>query len=326
MNGIVIGIDESAGSVAALRWALREAAVQNWPPLTAVLGWGTLDRYCVVLGQRFHRGYDLQDADDALQAIIEKAVGVEPARRFHRRVVCDDGARALLASAGEADLLVVGARGGGGFRDLELGSVAEQCLHHARCPVAVVRRTARTDTGAGTSAPPPSVGRVVVGVDGSEGAQGALRWAIGEAGAHGATLEVLHVWRPVLGVGEPFDSFPTEAAGVEAGQRRARHLVDVAVDWEDTSGLAARPTVTVVLGSPSAVLLAVAERADLVVVGSRGRGGFAGLGLGSVGHQVARHAPCPVVVVPAEGRRDEEEPCRASETPRRSSWTTSGSP
>ena len=308
MEGIVIGIDESPGSTTALRWALREAAARGWPPVTAVLGWGTLDRHCVVLGERFERGYDLQDADDALLAVIEAAVGVKAARRISRRVACGDGASALLDAAVGADLLVVGARGGGGFHDLRLGSVAEQCLHHAPCPVAVVRPAAGagtggdgTDTGVAEADVPP-LGRVLVGVDGSEGAQRALHWAIDEARTHGAVLEVLHVWRPPTTIGEPVDVLPADPLDVDAGDKAARHLVDTALAREDLAGLTDSPTVHVTHGPPAATVLQAAHRADLVVLGARGRGGFPGLRLGAVGHQVARHAPCPVVVVPPPDR------------------------
>ena len=112
-------------------------------------------------------------------------------------------------------------------------------------------------------------------------------------------MEVVHAWAVPYGVGEPFvpvayDTVPLEVA--------ARRMLDAAVDAADTSGLPAPVTRTLALGNASAALLEATENADLVVVGSRGLGGFKGLVLGSVSHHVAHHATCPVIVLPI-GRR-----------------------
>ena len=137
MGHIVIGMDESEGAAAALRWALREAELRDWTP-TAVLAWGLLDQYHTVVGERFDPSYGEVDAEMALAAAIQKAIGAEAATAVKRQVACDLPARALLDAAEDADLLVVGARGLGGFRSLLLGSVSEECLHHATCPMAIV--------------------------------------------------------------------------------------------------------------------------------------------------------------------------------------------
>jgi nucleotide-binding universal stress UspA family protein len=138
--------------------------------------------------------------------------------------------------------------------------------------------------------------RIVVGVDGSHGAQVALRWAIDEARRRGAALEVVHAWHVPYLAGSTY--VPVPAFDVGAFEASERAVLDHAVDAEDTTGV----DVTRVLGCDSAArtLLHAAKGADLLVVGTRGRGGFAGLLLGSVSHAVAQHAPCAVVVVPSE--------------------------
>ncbi|MEZ5102702.1 MAG: universal stress protein [Thermoleophilia bacterium] len=140
---------------------------------------------------------------------------------------------------------------------------------------------------------------VVVGVDDSPGSVAALRFALREAALRGALLRVVHAWTvPALG----------EAAGMVPllldDLRREEHAVlDRAIEQATDGG---RPDVdlqrVLVEDPPGRALIEAAHDAQLVVVGSRGRGGFAGLLLGSVSQQVAHHAPCPVVIVPATGQ------------------------
>src|SRR4051812_245702 len=138
--------------------------------------------------------------------------------------------------------------------------------------------------------------RIVVGVDGSEGSQAALRWAIAEARRHGAALEVVHAWHVPFATGYTYVAAPmVDPAPIEAAERQ---LLDRCVDAEDTAGLDI--TRLLVCETASSALITAAKGADLLVVGTRGRGGFAGLLLGSVSQTVTHHAPCPVVVVPAD--------------------------
>ena len=140
---------------------------------------------------------------------------------------------------------------------------------------------------------------IVVGVDGSESSQRALAWAVEEGRHRGATVEAVHVWQlPVL-MGTPFGTVPVD---VDADGAAAQVKLDEIVDAVDASGLPAPVERTFTTGSPASRLLEVAaERdADLVVVGSRGHGGFTGLLLGSVSQQVTHHARCPVVIIPHE--------------------------
>jgi nucleotide-binding universal stress UspA family protein len=283
MTEIVIGIDGSPGSAVALRWAVREAEFRQ-AKVTALLAWGLLDQHHAT-GEEFDPAYDSRDAAEALAAVVAAAVP-DVAGTITEQVVCDLPARALIDASETADLVVVGARGLGGFRRLLLGSVSEQVLHHARCPVAVVREVAE-----GTRA--RTAERVVVGVDGSEDARRALRWALDEGRGRGATVHVVHAWAP------PFVDISglLPVSGDADVQRAAEQVLQDMVAAADTTGVAVEAVA--VPGPPSAAILEAAAGADLVVVGSRGRGGFAGLLLGSVGRQVAAHAPCPVVVVPS---------------------------
>ncbi len=141
--------------------------------------------------------------------------------------------------------------------------------------------------------------KVVVGVDGSDGSRKALRWAAAEAVARGDDLELVHVWEAPqayapLGLGAyPLDPEPI--------QEVARGLLEglVAEARELAPGVEAQGEL--VEGPPAQALLDHARTADLLVVGSRGLGGFKSLLLGSVSQQVVHHAPCPVVIVPEGG-------------------------
>lgn len=142
-------------------------------------------------------------------------------------------------------------------------------------------------------------GRIVVGVDGSGGARTALRWAAQEAQLRGASLEVVLVWQfpamttmPIYGVLPPRDEM----------EASARATLGKLLDDEGLRGHAGLDLVEVVAEGPAArTLLDVAEGADLLVVGSRGHGGFSGMLLGSVSQHCVTHATGPVVVVPSPG-------------------------
>jgi nucleotide-binding universal stress UspA family protein len=138
VDRIVVGVDGSTGARSALRWALDEAAVRG-ASVEVVLAWSYLDQQAIS-GRDFDRGFSREDAERALDAIVNEVAGPEPQVPIIRRAVCDRPAHALLEAAGGAQLLVVGARGLGGFKGLLLGSVSQQCTAHAECPVVVVRQ------------------------------------------------------------------------------------------------------------------------------------------------------------------------------------------
>jgi nucleotide-binding universal stress UspA family protein len=155
----------------------------------------------------------------------------------------------------------------------------------------------------------PNGGRIIVGVDGSSGSRQALSWALAEANLRGAALEVVHSWNyPEPGAKASAASGP--AVTVEALEEDALQVVEESLDGLGVGeGLDLRRHVA---PAPAALaLVEAAEGADLLVVGARGRGGFAGLLLGSVAQQCAQHTPCPLVIVPAPGERFEFDPGRA---------------
>jgi nucleotide-binding universal stress UspA family protein len=136
--------------------------------------------------------------------------------------------------------------------------------------------------------------RIVVGVDGSEASLAALRWALDEARRRSADVDVVHAWSfPTLAMMPTPMSPPTFATTDIAAEAKA--IVAGACESVDTDGVVVRPVIRE--GPAAASLLDEARGADLLVVGSRGRGGFAGLVLGSVSRQCAEHSPCPIVIV-----------------------------
>ncbi len=135
--------------------------------------------------------------------------------------------------------------------------------------------------------------RIVVGVDGSEAGRDALRWALDEAGRRNATVEAVHAWHQPGALSYGY----LDQIDLEPFEDDARKVLDAAVDSVAIPG---DPAVErrLIPGGAAGVLVDEAKGADLLVVGSRGRGGFTGLMLGSVSQQVAHHAPCPVVIIP----------------------------
>jgi nucleotide-binding universal stress UspA family protein len=284
MTGIMVGVDGSSNAGAALRWAAVVAG-RRGSPLTAVLAWNTLDQHHPDGEPRLKPDYGSDDAMAALDAYVRTALGSDGAEAVERSVVAGHAAEVLTEAARGASLLVVGARGLGPLRSALLGSVSQYAAQSSACPVAIVR-----------GHEPPEVkdgGRIVVGFDGSESSRRALGWALDEARRCGAVVRLVHVWQlPYYG---------TDVLGVvpssETLEQAARSMVDEALAEADTDGLV-RPVESVVVpGSPTERLLAEATGADAVVVGSRGRGGFAGLLLGSVSQQLANYADCPAVIV-----------------------------
>ncbi len=151
-----------------------------------------------------------------------------------------------------------------------------------------------------TDTPAPTTGRIVVGDDGSAAAGEAVRWASALAGDLGATLEVVRAWT-LRSTPRPASLAGTHVPSEE--EFGTALLEDLKVDV-DKLGLPSEVTCTVVHGTSSATLLKAAEGARLLVVGSRGAGGFSGLLMGSTADQVVRYGSMPVVVVPVAKTAD----------------------
>jgi nucleotide-binding universal stress UspA family protein len=154
------------------------------------------------------------------------------------------------------------------------------------------------------------MGTIVVGVDGSAGSDAALRWAVAEARLRGSKLRVVHVYQPPqlplteAGIGAPAGmGVPVLAeSGDElrqAAEAEATRLIEEAQGRTGSDSLHGLEIERAVLAGPTAqTLIESAQGSELLVVGSRGRGGFLGLLLGSVSHQCAHHPPCPLVILP----------------------------
>jgi nucleotide-binding universal stress UspA family protein len=289
---IVVGYDGSERCELALDWALAEARARgSWVRIVhAVLP--PVDPWPA--GREFAEPFPGIQVTAAEQVVAE---GLATARRkspdveVDSRVATGSAASVLMGVSGEAEMIVVGSRGLGGFAELLLGSTGVALAAHAPCPVVVVR-----PTRAGIE-PGPDAGRVVVGVDGSSLSGEALSFAFEEAALRGVGLTAVHFWpapffhapgkgAPIPGdvVAEEFRhaELPSLAEALAAARERFP-LVDVRQ--------------IVVHAAPAGALVAASAGAELLVVGSRGRGGFASLLLGSVSHAVLHHAHCPVAVV-----------------------------
>lgn len=141
-----------------------------------------------------------------------------------------------------------------------------------------------------TQTPVPAANRIVVGVDGSESSLQALRWARHLARPTGASIEIVTAWPTPIGWSDEgwVDDWSPKTAAEETVQKVVNDVFD------DEPGSV---TVQVAPGSPAQLLIEAGRGAAMIIVGSRGHGGFAGLLLGSVSSAVAEHATCPVLVV-----------------------------
>ncbi len=279
---IVVALDGSSGSKTALRWALREAQARS-ASVKAVLAWTYLEQRHPDGSSDFQPGYSEDDAKAALAAAVSEVTSEpgSPDVELTQEVVLDLPARAIVESAERADLVVVGARGLGGFKGLLLGSVSERVLETSPCPVVVVHEPNEA----------PADGPVVVGIDGSQVGAQALHWAAEAARARGAALRVVHAWQ-VPGL----TGFSLEGSALGVAEMAAEQVVAEATADPALAGLDV--DVRQVMSSPTQALLDAAEGASLIVVGTRGHGRFARAFLGSTSRQVVRHATCPVAVVP----------------------------
>lgn len=281
---LIVGFDGSAQSKAALGWAAAEAETRaasvrvissySMPPVMDYYGLGT----SAASPESMER--IRQQCLTELRTAVASAVRDHPGVGFDEQAVPESPVERLLAEAAHADLLAVGQNGLGAVRDFLLGSVTGALLHESSCPVGVVPAVL-----------PERHGRIVVGVDSSEASSAALHWAIDEADRHEAELTVVHAWH------YPYKlTIDGTARGSALSQVDAALVVDEAVELA-RARMAGDAIGRLVEASPAQALLDAGGAADMVVVGSRGRGGFRSMLLGSVAHAVAARASCPVVVV-----------------------------
>lgn len=293
---IVVGYDGSESGGAAVDWAAERAQRRNLP-LTVV---SVVDHVGILPAIEGHSSWlrIFQEQADGLAA-----QGVQRARKIADTVDIASEARVgqvadiLINTSREADRLVVGTRGHGELTGMLLGSVSFAVSAHANCPVVVVRGD---HTAPGPDRP------VLVGVDDSAGARSALRHAADLAAEAYAPLIIITTIRPVAShVWAEFGYYSVETAGgpnFEAlAQEAASNLTAAAAHTAKERHPTLNVQEQVITGSATQELVRAADGCGLLVVGTRGHGGFAGLLLGSVSHGVIHWAPCPVVVVHAPG-------------------------
>ncbi|MFS8498524.1 MAG: universal stress protein [Micromonosporaceae bacterium] len=278
---VVAGVDGSPPSVIAAEHAAA-AAVALGVPLRLVHGYLHPGTYGVALSP-----YDLtpppapEEGEGFLGDLAAQLRTTHPGLTVTARQVLGGAAAALLAESEDASLLVVGSRGLGGFSGMLLGSVSAHVVAHARCPVLVVRPPA--PPAARQDAP------VIAGVDGSPGSLRAVRYAAGEAVRRGRNLILVHA-----GVG-----------AAESDRNRAQALLDEAAREAVQADPAVRVSTEIRYGADAADgMVEASKQAAVVVVGSRGRGGFLGLLLGSISQALVHHAHGPVLVVPPRVAED----------------------
>jgi nucleotide-binding universal stress UspA family protein len=286
---VVVGVDGSPGSRAALAAALDEAGRRD-----ARLD--VVSAFPIALAWTAGVPIDVPDVDAIrreterrMHAVVDDVVAERSASDVVVGLSAVEGSpvAALLAAAEGADLLVVGSRGRGALRSALLGSVALHCTSHAPCPVLVVH-AAPADV--------PRTPRVVVGVDGSQASRPALAAAVQEAARTGAELDVVlahapsDVWTDLAGVVVPSE----EQIRAELLRRTEALVADV---HARAGGAVPVVRTQVVDGAPGDVLVAQAAGAQRLVVGSSGSGALRGLLLGSVALHCVMHADVPVFVV-----------------------------
>lgn len=283
---VVVGVDGSPPALAAVEAAAREAGMRGaelrvvhaflWPALHVPPGGSPLGPPA---------GAVRESVEGLLAEAVERALAAAPGVVVGHAVIAGEAGGALEAESRTARLMVVGHRGSGGFAGL-LGSTAVHLAAHSHCPVMVVRERMQED------------GPVLVAVDDSPQARAAIAFAFDEAALRGTDLIALHAWTTWS---DHSDARPATLVDLirDAERLRAeeeRRLTDALSGHRED-----HPDVTVhervVRGRTRHTLIEESGGAQLMVVGARGRGGLAGLLLGSVSHALLHHAHCPVAVV-----------------------------
>lgn len=291
---ITVGVDGSAGSTAAVTWA-AELASRRHLQLKIVHGLQIAGLYygggmtgigAATLFEAVQSDGERAIADArALAASVDKdlVVGTE--------LLNDPPVPMLIEESRHARMLVLGRTGTGGFTGMLVGGTAATVAAHAHCPVAVIR-------GRHDSTDVPQAGPVAVGIDGSPNSEQAIGVAFDEASLRGVPLVAVHAWNDITYEDTRGTArILTQPESLEEGEDRL--LTERLAGWPEKY-----PDVEIrrvlVRDRPRHALLEVAAGAQLVVVGSRGRGGFTGMLLGSTSQALVQHAQCPVLVVRPE--------------------------
>ncbi|QAY63593.1 universal stress protein [Xylanimonas allomyrinae] len=293
---VLVGVDGSAPSLHALDWAVAYAKRVGWalhmvcsyslPSFTAASldgGYAALDDTAIQEGAK-------SVLIEAQERVVDSGVPITAA------VATGDAAGVLVELSKDYGLAVVGTRGHGGFTERLLGTVSSALPAHAACPVVVVPLRPHADekqpAGGGTGR---TVHRIVVGVDGSPSAEVALRAAVGQAKVWDA--ELVAVAGVPVGSGAGVLAWLPAQIDHEQVLADVKAGLDVIVDRFEAEADGMKIKRIVLDGTGAELLTEFSTAADLLVVGSRGRGGFRGLLLGSTSQAVLHHASCPVLVI-----------------------------
>src|SRR4051794_9426881 len=284
---IVAGYDGSPASETAVRWAAAEAERQHARlRLTYAL---PLALFSTPLGIPA-APLPIEKMRDAAERLLgefaQQLRPTFPELPIDAVVTFGGAASALLQEATNAALVVVGSRDLGEFRDLAMGSVSAHVAPHAPCPVVVVPPHWQSGEAAGG---------IVVGVDGSRCSLEAIGFAFEQAQSRQATLTAVMAWHDPVSMG-PNDPLPVVYDLSSLEEESAALLAESLAGHRDKY-LDVLVQEKVVRGTAHEVLLASGRSADLLVVGSRGRGAFRGLLLGWTSRALVHHPPCPVAVV-----------------------------
>ncbi|WKU48776.1 universal stress protein [Streptomyces sp. VNUA116] len=283
---VVVGVDGSDGSLAALDWAVEEAA-RFGLPLRVVYA-SLWERYeGAVPSFTGERPAEEVAAQHIVASSEQRARQLSPDLQVNAVTLPDDAVAALMEESRSAVVLVTGSSGRGAVKELLLGSVSLAVAGRADCPVVVVRGEERNVKGVSN--------RIVVGVGEADEAATAVRFALREAEARGCELQAVRAWRSPR---QPADPLVVLESAAHAYEEQAAAVLDEVLE----EAVAEHPKVsverTVREGPAHRVLLGPAADAGLLVLGATRRQDGFGLHLGRVSHTALHRAACPVAVVP----------------------------
>lgn len=280
---VTVGLDGSEESIAAARWAAREAVLREVPLRLMHVD----DRPSAPELPSAYVRTHADRAESLVRDVAEEARKEHPDLEVFTARAYGRAAEVLTAAANEADLTVLGSRGLGGFLGFVVGSVSLAVVGAARQPVALVR--------AESERPAPSRDGIVVGVDVYHSCEPLLGFAFAEAARTGLPLRFLHSWTLPASYG--YAAVVDPGIGEELGERLIGGLDELLEPWRKRYA-GVRVAAEAVVGSAAYQLVEASRNADLVVVGRRTRRGPVGPHLGHVAHAVIHHSPAPVAVVP----------------------------
>ncbi len=274
---VVVGVDGSKAAAAALDWAADDAARRGLALRVVVVRQPWIPEHPLSGDHESHT----EQCQRLLEAAADRARARSPQLETTTVMVTGAVVERLRTESETADTVVIGSRGLGGFAGLVLGSAGLGLAGHTHCPLVIVRGPVHVNHG-----------EVVVGFDGSGDSDPAVAYALEQASARGARLHAIYGRPYPMTAPHPAGYGPVPPEDIDLGERL--------LPWRERY-----PKVevvgSVVRGHPAPALADASRNADLVVLGSRGLGGFAATVLGSVSHAVLHRAHCPVAVVPLRG-------------------------